>query len=148
MSSRIALLENNVVVNVIVGDIATYTPPDGVTAVADPYDEAEIEGSYVNGAFSGRPPPPPPPPKGPPDYPLSDRQLRIGLISSGISLDTIDQAIANIADATERAIAQVWWDRSTVIYWDHPMRVSLTDLLGLTEDQAAAMWMQAKDLAA
>lgn len=82
------------------------------------------------------------------DFPLSDRQLRIGLIMSGISLDTIDTAINTIPDATQRAIAKVWWDRSTMIQWDHPMRATLTTLVGLTEDQAATMWLSAKDIAA
>jgi len=84
----------------------------------------------------------------PVNNPLSDRQLRIGLITSGIPLDAVDKAIAAIPDATQRAIAQVWWDRSTVIHWDHPMRASLTALLGLTEEQAAAMWMTAKAIEA
>lgn len=84
----------------------------------------------------------------PADFPLSDRQLRIGLINSGISLGSIDTAIAAISDATQRAIAQVWWDRSITIHWDHPMRASLTALVGLSEEDAATMWMAAKDIAA
>ncbi len=150
MSSRIALLDSDgSVVNVIVVDApAVYTPPDGYVAVKDHDEAAEIGGSYSNGAFSPPPPPAPPPAKGPSDYPLSDRQLRIGLIASGISLDVIDQAIAAIPDATQRAVAQVWWDRSIVIHWDHPMRASLTALVGLTEAQAEAMWMMAKDIEA
>lgn len=84
----------------------------------------------------------------PADFPLSDRQLRIGLITSGVDLALIDQAIDGIEDPTERAIAKVWWDRSTSIQWDHPMRASLTALVGLSEEDAATMWMAAKDIAA
>lgn len=90
----------------------------------------------------------PPPDPTPAEFPLSDRQLRIGLITSGVDLGLIDQAIDGIADATQRAVAKVWWDRSIIIHWDHPMRQTLTALAGMTEAQAEAMWMQAKDIAA
>lgn len=149
MYSRMALLDsNNTVVNVIVGDPENYTAPEGLAAVADPDGVAEIGGSYAGGAFSAAPPPPPPPPKGPSDYPLSDRQLRIGLIMAGFSLSNIQAAVDAIPDATQRAVAQVWWDRSILIHWEHPMTQNLIGLVGLTPEQASAMWMAAKDLEA
>lgn len=81
-------------------------------------------------------------------YPLSDRQLRIGLIMAGFDLANIQAAIDAIPDAAQRAIAQVWWDRSILIHWEHPMTQSLIGLVGLTPEQASAMWMAAKDLEA
>jgi len=88
------------------------------------------------------------PPPTPADFPLSDRQIRIGLIMEGISPGTIDTAINAMPNVTERAIAKVWWDRTATIHWDHPMRATLTALVGLTEEQAAAMWLAAKDIEA
>lgn len=147
MSSRMALLDSNgAVVNVIVvDDPATYTPPEGYGAAADLDGLAEIGGSYREGAFAPVPATPSAPP-GPSDYILSDQQLRIGLITAGVSLDAVEQAIAAMPDVVQRATMQVWWDRSLVIRWDHPLRASLTALLGLTEEQAEEMWMAAKDI--
>jgi len=62
MSSRIALIDpSNVVINVIVGDIATYTPPAGITMVEDDAGLAGIGGAYVGGIFSPPVVVPPPP---------------------------------------------------------------------------------------
>lgn len=88
------------------------------------------------------------PPPDPNDFPLSDRQLRLGLVMSGVSLDTIETAISSIPDPIQRAVAQIWWDRSLKIEWAHPMRVQLQALVGLTDEQARAMWLMAKDLQA
>lgn len=81
-------------------------------------------------------------------HPLSDRQLRIGLIMAGFDLANIQAAIDAIPDAAQRAVAQVWWDRSILIHWEHPMTQNLIGLVGLTPEQASAMWMAAKDLEA
>lgn len=62
MSTRIALIDpSNVVINVIVGDIATYTPPAGITMVEDDAGLAGIGGAYVGGIFSPPVVVPPPP---------------------------------------------------------------------------------------
>ena len=84
----------------------------------------------------------------PADFPLSDRQLRLGLILAGFNLANIQAAIDAIPDAVHRAVAQVWWDRSIEIRWDHPMTQTLIGLAGLTQQEAAAMWITAKDIQA
>ena len=149
MFSRIALVDlSGLVTNVIKGDIDTYTPPAGVTLVADDEGLADIGGTYVEGVFY-----PPvvmqPPDPTPADTPLTMRQLRLGLLLiGGFPATFIQDAINAIPDATQRGVAQIWYDESATVEWEHPMTQQLIAAAGITTEQAADMWMQAKDLAA
>lgn len=85
----------------------------------------------------------------PADTPLTMRQLRLGLLLiGGFSSSYIQDAITAIPDATQRGIAQIWYDETTEVQWDHPMTQQLIAATGIPIEQAAAMWMAAKDLAA
>jgi hypothetical protein len=86
--------------------------------------------------------------RGPTDFPLTARQLRLGIIQAGMSLTSVQATIEAIPDQVQRETAQVWWEYTDPVLWDHPVRRQLTELMGLSEEQAAAMWMQAKDIAA
>lgn len=83
----------------------------------------------------------------PADTPLTMRQLRLGLLLiGGFSASFIQDAINAIPDATQRGVAQIWYDESATVEWGHPMTQQLIAGAGLTTEQAAAMWTQAKDL--
>ena len=83
----------------------------------------------------------------PADTPLTMRQLRLGLLLiGGFPATFIQDAINAIPDATQRGVAQIWYDESATVDWSHPMTQQLIAGAGLTTEQAAAMWMQAKDL--
>jgi hypothetical protein len=83
------------------------------------------------------------------ETPLTMRQLRLGLLLiGGFPATFIQDAISAIPDTTDRGIAQIWYDETSVVEWDHPMTQQLIAAAGITTEQAAAMWMQAKDLAA
>lgn len=83
----------------------------------------------------------------PADTPLTMRQLRLGLLLiGGFPASFIQDAINAIPDATQRGVAQIWYDESATVEWGHPMTQQLIAGAGLTTEQAAAMWMQAKDL--
>jgi hypothetical protein len=56
-----------------------------------------------------------------------------------------ESAISAIGDGQQRDEAQVYWEFSTVINWSHPMTRGLMALAGITPEDAAAMWMVAKD---
>jgi hypothetical protein len=88
------------------------------------------------------------PPPTPSDVNLTDRQLRIGLLTAGYSLAVVEAAIAGIEDPIGRAIAQVWWDRTTTIQWDHPMTQTLMGLAGIPENERVLLWMWASDIPA
>lgn len=119
----------------------TYTPAPGASELAPP---PSPEHRWVNGAWAAPAAPPVPTPA---DTPLTMRQLRLGLLLiGGCSASFIQDAINAIPDATQRGVAQIWYDESAVVEWSHPMTQQLITGAGLTTEQAAAMWMQAKDL--
>lgn len=86
-----------------------------------------------------------PPVYGPADFPLTARQLRLGLVRHGVSLGTVEAAIDGIDDAQERDEAQIYWEFSTHVRWEHPMTQTLMALVGISAEDGAAMWMVAKD---
>ena len=90
-------------------------------------------------------PEPEPPPNVPASFPLSNRQLRLGLIRNGIGLASVAAVIAAIPDDVARDEATVWWEYSDPIHWDHPMTQTLIGLMGIPLANAEAMWMAAKD---
>lgn len=77
---------------------------------------------------------------------LTARQLRLGLITNGISTSTVDAAIAAIEDATEREIAQTEWEYASTFERTHPLITKVGLALGLTEEQIDAMWLSAATL--
>lgn len=80
----------------------------------------------------------------PRNYPLTARQLRLGLIRHGISLSVVQAAIDGLP-SPNRDEAQVYWEFSTEIHWGHPMTGYLVQLIGLGLEDAATMWLTAKD---
>ncbi len=89
------------------------------------------------------------PPIEPADIVLSDRQLRLGLIAAGVLPSTVRTAIeAAVADPLEREAMLTWFDYTRDIRWDHPVTQQLMAIAGFNPEQAAAMWMAAKDIEA
>lgn len=78
--------------------------------------------------------------------PLSARQFRLGLISSGKELSQVDAGIAAIPDATERGLAEVEWGFATTFKRAHPLVVSLSLALGFTPEEVDTLWEQALQL--
>jgi hypothetical protein len=66
---------------------------------------------------------------------ISPRQIRIWLITHGISIAVVEQAIASIPDETQRQIVQVEWEYSPYVERTHPWLEALGSALGL--DSAA-----------
>jgi len=122
------------------------------------YNPAENEGLnpavtawlIANPTFPiGEADPVPPPSTDPADYPLSMRQLRLGLKRFGDKpASFLANTIAAIADANARDEATIWYEETIEVHWSHPMTQTLIAAAGFTIEQAAAMWMQAKDIAA
>lgn len=132
--------------------LAAHALTVNVPAPTAPWLVNEIVRKY-GGDFTVEAPPEPEPepepiPEIPASYPLSNRQLRLGLIRHGIGLSAVAATIAAIADETARDEATVWWEYSDLIHWDHPMTQTLIGLMGIPLANAEAMWMVAKDYAA
>lgn len=78
--------------------------------------------------------------------PLTARQLRLGLVSNGFSLDQVEATIAAIEDPQARAVAQIEWEYASQFERDHPLLQQVGAALGLTEAQIDNMWQQALSL--
>lgn len=85
--------------------------------------------------------PPPPPPSVPAR--VSMRQGRLALLGVGL-LDTVEAAIASIADTTERRAAQIDWEYATEIRRTSPLIASLGPALGLSEAQIDQLFIAAE----
>ena len=70
---------------------------------------------------------------------VSARQIRLWLVTHGISLDTVDATIDSIADQATRDTVRVEWDYAPYVERSHVFLVPLAAALGLDEasvDQA------------
>jgi len=82
-----------------------------------------------------------PPPE--PLRPLTARQLRLGLVTNGISLSSVEAAIDAIEDETEREVARIEWEYATTFERSHPLIEQVGSALGLTPEQIDDMWAEA-----
>lgn len=78
--------------------------------------------------------------------PLSSRQIRLGLIQAGISLDDVATAINDISDQQHREIAQVEWEYASQFERDHHLIDQIGSSMGLTKEQIDSMWLGALEL--
>jgi hypothetical protein len=77
---------------------------------------------------------------------LTARQLRLGLVMNGFSLDQVATAIEAIEDAHVRAMAKVEWEYASQFERDHPLIAQVGAALGLATEQVDVMWPEAAGL--
>lgn len=77
---------------------------------------------------------------------VSMAQARKALILGGITIASVDAAIAAIADDTERALAETDWQYATEVRRNSPLVQSLTPALGLSEQQVDDLFIAAASL--
>ena len=82
-----------------------------------------------------------PPPE--PLRPLTARQLRLALVTKGISLSSVKAAIDAIEDETDREVARIEWEHATTFERSHPLIEQVGAALGLTPGQIDDMWAEA-----
>jgi len=78
--------------------------------------------------------------------PLTARQLRLGLVTNGFSLDQVEAAIAAIEDPQQRAVASIEWEYASQFERSHPLIAQVGAALGLTAEQIDQMWIEALGL--
>jgi len=76
---------------------------------------------------------------------VSMRQAKRALLAAGL-LDLADQAIAGIADDTERRAAQIDWTSATDVRRDWPLVASIAQALSLTDQQIDQLFVAASQL--
>ena len=84
----------------------------------------------------------------PPPKPLSvtPAQIRLWLISNGISLDTVAQMIAAIPHEATREAAQVRWEYGLVVLREDPLVQQMGAALGFTTEQMDEAFLHASQI--
>ncbi|PZP72864.1 hypothetical protein [Agrobacterium sp. MS2] len=112
----------------------------------DPVDGDLVRITHGNGAieikqyFTPAPPSPPEPPTLPP---LTRRQLRLALLSIGVTADHVETHIADITDPVDRAAALIEWEDATHYKRDHPLVADVAAAMQLPPEQVDALWVWA-----
>lgn len=96
--------------------------------------------SYDGHTFTAPPAPPPVVP-----FSVSRRQGRQALLLAG-KLSLVQPAIDAIADATQRGMAQIYWDDSQEFERNHPTLIALATQIGLTAADLDSLFITAKAL--
>lgn len=87
-----------------------------------------------------------PPPKGQEvPFSVSRRQGRQALLLAG-KLSLVQPAIDAITDATQRGMAQIYWDDSQEFERQHPTLIALASQIGLTSADLDSLFITAKAL--
>ena len=84
----------------------------------------------------------------PADFPLTMRQLRLGLFLNGYSEDFILDTVNAMTDPAQKGVAKIWYEETSQVLWEHEMTQALIAATGISPEAATVMWLQAKDLAA
>ncbi len=138
----LAKIENGLVSNILVvdGDIPVWAAsPEYVAIPAD--KSVGIGWRYENGEFVA-------PAVVAPTLdeiraampPLSAKQIRLGLLSLG-KLDGVDTAIEAMPEP-DKSEAKIQWEYATEFRRLHPLILRIMPILGLTDEQVDAAWMQ------
>lgn len=78
-----------------------------------------------------------------PAPPITRRQLRLTLVRNGISLSSVEDAIASMPEGLAKEEAQIEWADASTFSRRHPTLLLIAAALGLTEVQIDAMWEEA-----
>lgn len=75
--------------------------------------------------------------------PLSARQLRLGLVSNGISTAQVQTTLEAMVAGPDKEKALIEWEYATTFNRTHPLISTVGAALGLTDEQIDAMWQGA-----
>lgn len=77
---------------------------------------------------------------------VSARQIRLWLVSHGVSLAAVESAIDGIPDQQQRDMVRVEWEYAPYVERSHPMLVPLAAALGLSEAQVDQAFREAASI--
>lgn len=77
---------------------------------------------------------------------VTARQIRLWLVTHGVSLEAVAAAVQAIPDAAQRATVAVEWEYAPYIERGHPMLMPLAAALGMTSEQVDAAFREAATL--
>lgn len=71
---------------------------------------------------------------------LSAVQVRLALLSAGITFAHVDAVIDSLPAGVERDTARTYWEYSVELHREHPLIAQFAAALGLTDEQVDTMW--------
>lgn len=71
---------------------------------------------------------------------ITRRQLRLALVRGGISLGSVDSAIAAMPNGTAKDEARIEWEDAATFDRLHPTLLLVAGALGLNAEQVDALW--------
>lgn len=74
---------------------------------------------------------------------LSRRQLRLALLSLGVTTAAMEGVLASIVDLVEQESARIFWEDTVDFTRGHSLVTVIGSNLGMTDEQMDAAWMQA-----
>lgn len=74
---------------------------------------------------------------------LTARQLRLGLVSNGISLSSVTATIGGMPAGPDKDKAQIEWEYASTFNRMHPLIATVGAALGLNEEEIDNMWLAA-----
>jgi len=77
---------------------------------------------------------------------ISPRQIRLWLVTHGVSLSSVDAAIDSIENELLREQTKIEWEFSPYVERNHPMINTLGAALGLTGEQIDTAFIEASNL--
>lgn len=137
----LAQIEGGIVVNAIEVDPGNI--PEWAATFPELSGGAGIGWSYADGAFA------PPEDEADPEQdrealpPITRRQLRLTLVRSGISLESVEAMIEAMPDGLEKSEALIEWEDAATFERMHPTLIQIGASLGLTPEQVDDLWRQA-----
>lgn len=139
--AKIALIKNNVVVNVILSDLATAQALPGYDVAVDISERPDvgIGWGYMTDDFLAPPATTPPVPES-----VTMRQARLALLNHGL-LSSVAPAIASLSEPA-RTKAQIEWEYSNALERDNPFVSTLGVALGLDAAAIDALFFEAATL--
>ncbi len=78
--------------------------------------------------------------------PLTRRQLRLALLSIGVTAEDVEAHISDITDPVDRAAAMIEWEDATHYKRDHPLVADVAASMALPPAQVDALWVWAGGL--
>jgi hypothetical protein len=77
---------------------------------------------------------------------VTPAQIRVWLISQGVTMAQVDAFLDAIEDNTQREIAKAKWEYGIVVYRTDPLVVAFAQALGMTESQMDAAFIAASEI--
>lgn len=119
--------------------VANVRPPEPLTLHRVGLDMPVWQGDELVRTFKQVPLPAPLMPT------LTRRQLRLALLSIGVTAETIESQIAAITDPQERAAALIEWQDANTYERDHPLITDIATALKIPSDQVDILWRWAAE---